>query len=65
MSTNRRDFLWLSALAGGGLGMGLTSPSPLAELLNGSAAPPRRASRILLLGGTGFIGPWQVDRILS
>ena len=65
MSTNRRDFLRLSALAGGGLGMGLTSPAPLAGLLNGSAAPPRRASRILLLGGTGFIGPWQVDRILS
>ena len=65
MNTNRRDFIRLSALAGGGLGMGLTSPAPLAGLLNGSAGRPRRASSILLLGGTGFIGPWQVDRILS
>ncbi len=65
MNTNRRDFIRLSALAGGGLGMGLSWPAPLAGLLNGSAAPPRRASSILLLGGTGFIGPWQVNNILS
>ena len=65
MTTNRRDFLKMSALAGGGLGLGLGYPASL----NGHGAEavrlPRRASRILLLGGTGFIGPWQVNRILS
>ncbi len=65
VTTNRRDFVRLSALAGGGLGLGLALP----DSLNGhgpvAPRPPRQASSILLLGGTGFIGPWQVDRILS
>jgi len=65
MTTNRRDFLRMSALAGGGLSLGLAYPASL----NGDGLKavqlPRRVSRILLLGGTGFIGPWQVNRILS
>ena len=65
MTTNRRDFLRMSALAGGGLSLGLTYPASLNGHGLEAVQQPRRASRILLLGGTGFIGPWQVNRILS
>ncbi|MDE0358692.1 MAG: NAD-dependent epimerase/dehydratase family protein [Gammaproteobacteria bacterium] len=65
MTTNRRDFLRMSALAGGGLSLGLAYPASLNGHGLEAVRLPRRASRILLLGGTGFIGPWQVNRILS
>lgn len=65
MTTNRRDFLRMSALAGGGLGLGLGYPASLNGHGLEAVQRPRRTSRILLLGGTGFIGPWQVNRILS
>ena len=65
MATSRRSFLKTSALAGGALGLGV-SPTALRGS-EGSTAPegsaPGRASaplRILVLGGTGFIGPHQV-----
>jgi 2'-hydroxyisoflavone reductase len=52
--TTRRDFLKLSAaaLAAGGA----VNPLSAAAVLPRQGAP----KRILLLGGTGFIGPWQV-----
>src|SRR5687767_4203267 len=64
MAPNRRDFLRTTAAVGGAIGMGMI-PSI------GAAAPaPRRPQppvqraqkplRILILGGTGFIGPHQV-----
>lgn len=61
MSTSRRQFLHLSAAAGGALSMGLLSNDATAA----SPAPRRiaraaKAKRILILGGTGFIGPKQV-----
>lgn len=65
MSTNRRDFLKLSALAGGGIGLGLVpGASALAEFSKstGNAVKPLR---ILILGGTGFTGPFQVKYALS
>ena len=65
MTTNRRDFLRMSALAGSGLGLGLGYPASLNGHGREAVQQPRRVSRILLLGGTGFIGPWQVNRILS
>ena len=65
MTTNRRDFIRMSALAGGGLGLGLAPATALNGHGSARVRAPRRASRILLLGGTGFIGPWQVYRILS
>ncbi len=65
MTTNRRDFLRMSALAGGGLSLGLAYPASLNGHGLEAVQLPRRSSRILLLGGTGFIGPWQVNRILS
>jgi 2'-hydroxyisoflavone reductase len=55
--TSRRDFLTTSAMAGGGLGVAALVPDPLATLL---AQPAARPLRILILGGTGFIGPHQV-----
>jgi 2'-hydroxyisoflavone reductase len=63
MSTNRRTFLKLSAMAGGSIGLGLLS--------GGSAFSAERTTqaakslRILILGGTGFTGPFQVRYALS
>ena len=65
MSTSRRRFLKLSALAGGSVGLGLVpGMSALSNSagLSGMAAKPMR---ILILGGTGFTGPFQVKYALS
>jgi len=60
MSTSRRTFLKLSAMAGGGIGLGMIPGlSPLA------AGQSPRSLRILILGGTGFTGPFQVRYALS
>ena len=69
MSPTRRDFLRLSALAGSALGLGglqacggdegAGDASPGAEQ-DGAAATGPEPKRILILGGTGFIGPHQV-----
>jgi 2'-hydroxyisoflavone reductase len=63
VSTTRRDFLKTSAAATGALGLGVFPTVAHAQ----AAAPARseqpraqRALRILILGGTGFIGPHQV-----
>lgn len=65
MSTDRRDFLKLSASAGAALGLGLASRSSLAaEALERVARGSSSAKKILILGGTGFIGPYQVRSIL-
>lgn len=63
MTTPRREFLKLMAGAGGALSLGAASPGLLATESSrlqpvGDAHP--RALRILILGGTGFIGPHQV-----
>jgi len=68
MSSNRREFLRTTAIAGGALGLGLGRPSsvgaqPSTEPAPNSGATATRAPRplrILILGGTGFIGPHQV-----
>lgn len=60
MSTSRRTFLKISAMAGGGIGLGMVpGVSSLA------AGKSRRRLRILILGGTGFTGPFQVRYALS
>ena len=66
MSTSRRKFLKLSALAGGTVGAGLIPG--LNALGNsatalGSVAP--KPLNILILGGTGFTGPFQVKYALE
>jgi 2'-hydroxyisoflavone reductase len=64
--TDRRNFLKLSALASGALGLGITpstsaaaetTPSPARKRVSRAAAP----LNILILGGTGFTGPEQVE----
>ena len=57
MAIDRRRFLELSALASTGI---LTRVPGF-----GSGAPRPKALRILILGGTGFIGPFQVRYALS
>ena len=63
MSTSRRKFLKLSALAGGSIGLGLVPGT--AELLAGPVGTAPKPLRILILGGTGFTGPFQVRYAIS
>ena len=64
MTTDRRDFLRLSALAGGALGLGLTPGSPQPTRASSPSTAPHPL-RILILGGTSFIGPPQVKYALA
>ena len=69
MSLNRRTFLKSSAIVGGALGLGgfpslvhgENSPSLNADGVNEEALiehpQPQKKLSILILGGTGFIGP--------
>src|SRR3981081_2430776 len=57
-STTRRNFIKVSAAAGGALGLGLRSAVSQTE----KAAKPLS---ILILGGTGFTGPFQVQYALE
>jgi 2'-hydroxyisoflavone reductase len=69
MSTSRRTFLKLSAIAGGSVGLGLMpGASAFSEVINGtvgSFGKVVKPLRILFLGGTGFTGPHQVRYALS
>src|SRR4029450_6941260 len=56
--TTRRHFIKVSAAAGSALGFGINSRSLFAET---SVKP----LRLLILGGTGFTGPYQVRYALS
>jgi nucleoside-diphosphate-sugar epimerase len=60
MTTSRRNFIRLSAIAGGGVGLGLMPG--VAEFAWGANPKPMR---ILILGGTGFTGPFQVKYALE
>ncbi len=60
--TTRRDFLQTTAIAGGGLSLGLAACS------SSESSGIRRARNplnILILGGTSFIGPAQVEYALA
>ena len=56
-STTRRNFIKVSAAAGGALGLGVLS--------NAMAEEKAKPLRILILGGTGFTGPFQVRYALE
>ena len=62
MTTDRRTFLRLTAIAGGTAAVSsLPSVSALMNATTNSVKP----LRILILGGTGFTGPFQVEYALS
>ncbi len=76
MDSNRRTFLKTTVAAGGAMAAGLAAHRPLAGADSAATAaipstpdtrspPPPRSLRILILGGTGFIGPHQVEYALS
>jgi 2'-hydroxyisoflavone reductase len=58
MTSSRRDFVHISLLAGGALGLGLARPAHAARSAVGTADTPLK---ILVLGGTGLIGPPMVE----
>ncbi|MFN2579016.1 MAG: NAD-dependent epimerase/dehydratase family protein [Pyrinomonadaceae bacterium] len=67
MSTNRRIFLKLSAMAGSALGLGLVpglSAFAAEDVMKKTTRTPK-SLRILILGGTGFTGPFQVRYALN
>ena len=63
--TSRRDFLVSSAAVGGALALGdrgavQAQPGAAVPPLPGPTQQPRRKIKLLILGGTGFIGPHMV-----
>ena len=62
MTTSRRDFVQLSLLAGGVAGLGLTRSGHAETTTVGSADAKLK---ILVLGGTGLIGPPMVEYALA
>jgi len=59
----RRDFL---SVSGSALALGLHGiPGPVSAAHRGVSSRPGRALRVLILGGTGFIGPHQVRYALE
>jgi 2'-hydroxyisoflavone reductase len=65
MSLNRRTFLKLSAIAGGAAGLGLRPGVSALSVPAGTPGKAAKSLRILILGGTGFTGPFQVRYALS
>ena len=68
MAKSRREFLKLSALAGGTLGLGMITGrsgfAGISESMTALTAAPKPL-KILILGGTGFTGPFQVKYALD
>ncbi len=68
MLSNRRDFLKISTAAGAAIGLGGSLVPAMADATSVPAVKPDpRVSpkRLLILGGTGFIGPHMVEYALS
>ena len=69
MTTTRRDFVRIASTAVGAAGLGIT-PGIASALQQQQAARPAvppapRKIRLLILGGTGFIGPFQVKYAIA
>ena len=65
MPTSRRSFLKASAVAGGAAALGgIPSLASAAERL-GAVERARKPLNLLILGGTGFTGPAQVNYALA
>ena len=62
MATTRRDFVQLSLLAGGAAGLGVASRAAAQEK---TPAPAQTKMSLLVLGGTGLIGPPMVEYALA
>ena len=62
MTTDRRTFLKLTAMAGG---TAAVSSLPGASALMNAVTNSVKPLRILILGGTGFTGPFQVEYALK
>ncbi|UCC71848.1 MAG: NAD-dependent epimerase/dehydratase family protein [Gemmatimonadota bacterium] len=62
MTTSRREFLQVTAAAGGALGLGMLGEVHAQEREVPKAEKPLR---ILILGGTGFTGPHQIHYALA
>jgi 2'-hydroxyisoflavone reductase len=62
MPSSRRDFLQMSAAAGAALALGST---PRARAAGAARRPRAAAQRILILGGTGFLGPACMEAALA
>ena len=62
--TRRREFVKQAIVAGGAIGLGGVAAGRHLQAGVGTA-PPARALRILILGGTGFTGPYQVRYAVS
>jgi len=68
MFSSRRDFLKTSAAAGAAIGLGNSlraAPAEATSRHSRSRAPQIAPKRLLILGGTGFIGPHMVECALS
>lgn len=61
-TTTRREFVRVAAIGAGALGSGLLPGPAAARPVRGGS---RRSLRILILGGTGFIGPHLVRAVLA
>src|SRR5881397_1255340 len=57
----RRRFIQVTAMLGGGVAAGAIRPRGL----RAAETKPAKSLRILILGGTGFTGPYQVRYALS
>ena len=74
MDTNRRDFIRGSALAGSAMalglggelrGLGAENPEALLDSRRRPTERPPHPLRILILGGTSFLGPHQIRYALD
>lgn len=63
MTTSRRDFVQLSVLAGGAVGLGLAHQATAGSTAEPGPAPKKL--KILVLGGTGLIGPPMVEYAIA